>query len=699
MLPQLREDIVVYPGPANFAGEPSWTVHDPARNSFFRIDWLTFEILNRWSFGDPEVIAAQVNAQSPLNVTGEDVSGVARFLTDRELIKSNFAGSAGFLNERLKQRKQSWWQWLMHHYLFIRIPLVRPDAWLTRHVDKVRFLASGLFLKLTIAALVFGLWEAVRQWDEIRSALVDTFTPSGALAYGVTMILVKVAHELGHAFTAKHYGCRVPTMGLAFLVLWPVAYTDTTDTWKLDDRRKRLRVACAGVATELTIAAWATAALPLLPDGPLRTVVFLLATTTWVSAVVVNFNPLMRFDGYFILSDWLDLPNLHDRAFALARWRIRRLLLGMDEPPPESFPPSTQRILIALAVVTWIYRLGLYIGIAVLVYHFTIKLVGILLFVVEMWFFIIGPIAREMKQWWARRDEWRGSRRSKQVAWGLAIILCLFVLPLPAPVGSTAVFSPQQVHVVYAPEAGRLTALPTRPGERFARGEVVATIESPAVSGQQEVALARVEGLRQQVAAAGFDPSLQPQLMSLQAELQAAEADLANNAEQAGRLELRAPFAGRLADVDPDLRPGDWVPKGAPIAVVAGGSRWQVVAYVEAEDAARLKVGDRARFTPQNAKVQPIGLVVDQIDADATRALPSALFAASSGGDVLVRQQEGRLTPERAVYRVRLSAPKAPEKLEGHTWRGKVVIQGDWSSPGWRYLRAAIAVLVRESGF
>lgn len=698
MLPVLREEIVVYPGPTNYAGEPSWTIHDPTRNRFFRIDWLTFEILGRWSLGNPEVIADSVNSQSPLHISQEDVSGVARFLVDRELIQSNFKGSSGFLNERLQQRRQSWWAWLMHHYLFVRIPLVRPDAWLGKHIGKVRFLASAFFVRLTLVALVFGLWETVRQWEQIRSALIDTITPTGAISYALTLGAVKVAHELGHAFTAKHYGCRVPTMGVALLVMMPVAYTDTTDTWKLADKGQRLRVACAGVAVELTIAIWATAMLPFLPDGALRTAVFLLATTTWVSALIVNFNPLMRFDGYFILSDWLDIPNLHDRAFALAKWRIRRTVLGLREPPPETFPPNVGKILVALAVVTWIYRLGLYLGIAFLVYHFAVKLVGILLFCVEMWWFILKPVVNELKTWSARRKEWWGNKRSRAMMLGAGGVLLVLALPLPAPVGATAVLSPSAVHFVYAPEAGQVTAL-RKLGDRLGKGETVVAIDSPSIVSQRSVVAAQVDSLRRQVAGAAVDAEQRSQLLTLQSDLAAAEANLANSAEQAERMELRAPFAGKLVDLDPDLRNGDWVGKGSAIAVVASEGAWRAVAYLDSDEAPRVKVGDKARFVPEGLKGSPVTMVVEQVDPDTTRSLPSAVYAATAGGDVMVRAKDGKMTPEGSIYRVRLKAVKTPDQLIGHSWRGRVVIQGSWSSPGWRYLRTAIAVIVREAGF
>lgn len=697
MLPLLREELVVYPGPANRAGEPSWTVHDPARNRFFRIDWLTFEILDRWSYGDPALIARSVTTLTPLAAEEADVQSVARFLLDNELLTASSGGATSMLAERRRQRRKSWGEWLLHHYLFVRIPLVRPDAWLGRHVGRIAWLAGPLFLRLTLAALLFGLWQIARQWEAFSASFVNTLSVGGLVGYGATLIFVKILHELGHGFVAKHYGCRVPTMGVAFLVLWPVAYTDVTDTWKLADRRQRLRVACAGVATELAIAVWATAAWAVLPEGPIRGAAFLLATTTWLSAIIVNFNPMMRFDGYYILSDWLDIPNLHDRAFAFARWHLRRLVLGVAEAPPEALPRRTRRMLILLAWVTWLYRLVLYVGIAVLVYHFFVKAVGIALFIVEMWWFILRPIASELKLWWARRPEWSANRRARRSMLAALAVVGLLFLPLPLPVTTTAVLSPQRSYRIVAPEAGRVENVPARIGMQLQTGDLVAVLSSPWAASEASLAEARVEGLRAQIAAAAVDASQRDRLLSLQAELQAAEADLGSREERAGRLDLRALHAGRVVDRDPDLAPGEWIARGTPIAIVADERSWQAFAYLDAEQAARVSVGDTARFVAAGGG--SVALRVVGIDRDATRTLPDGLLATTAGGDIAVRVEDAGLVPERSVFRVRLTSTEVPTAHRGHSWRGRLAISGDWSSVGWRYLRAAAALVVREASF
>lgn len=171
------------------------------------------------------------------------------------------------------------------------------------------------------------------------------------------------------------------------------------------------RIALAGVKVELSLAALATLTWSFLPDGPLRTATVLLATTTWLTSLAVNLNPFMRFDGYYLLSDMLRMPNLQEGAFAQARWKMREWLFGWNAPAPEIFAARSHLGLTVYAFGTWLYRLVLYLSIAFLVYHFTIKLAGVLLMAVEVIWFIALPVAREGLLWWrARRNIGLGLR-------------------------------------------------------------------------------------------------------------------------------------------------------------------------------------------------------------------------------------------------------------------------------------------------
>jgi putative peptide zinc metalloprotease protein len=698
-LPALREELRLHPGPFLASGEPSHVLEDPVRNQFFRIDWISFEVLSRWSLGNPDDIALSINGATALELGPGDIADVVSFLRDNQLLRPDPLAAIKPMAARHKRACGTWTTQLLHHYLFFRIPLVKPDRWLNRIAPAFDWAFSATFARLTMLALVLGCVQIWRQWDQFHHTILDTFTPGGLTGYAIALLGVKCAHEMGHALAAKRHGCRVPAMGLAFLVLFPVPYTDTNDVWRLGKRRWRQQVAAAGVATELVIAAWSTLAWALLPDGLLRSVAFALAGTTWIATLLVNASPFMRFDGYFVLSDWLDMPNLHARAFALARWDLRERLFGIGAPPPEHFGAWRRRGLILFAWSVWIYRLLLFFGVALLVYHFFIKMLGIMLFAIEIVWFILRPIGAELRAWQRLMPALRRSRRARVTAMLAGAALILFAVPWPARLHSSAMLRPTDVLTLYAPAHARLAALPSGEGARVKAGDVM--MEFSGLENASRVASleAQVEQLKWQSGAAAFDSEQRARSTVLAEQLVSAQAQLELLRVEAARMRPVAPFDGRLTDVDPELAPGVWVAKNEKLAVLVGGRAHEASAYLDEEEVRRIARGDAARFYPDGLEGPYLRLRVTAIDQDATRTLPSALWAAQYGGSVPAREKGGQWYPERAVYRVTLAPIEAPAALAGKVWRGTVVIAGAPEAPGMRFLRSAATLLRREAGF
>jgi len=698
-LPQVRDEIALHPGPRLADGQPTWTLHDPVRNQFFRIDWQTFAILGNWHLDDPAAVCDAVAQQTPLHPTLDDVQAVAEFLAFNELLQPRHPESARMLAERKSKVRGSLGHRLLHNYLFFRVPLVNPDRWLERLSGLLSPLYSAGFVRLTLLALGVGVLLVYRNWDQFSRTLVDTISWQGLAGYGAALICVKFLHELGHAFTAKRYGCRVPAMGVAFLVMWPVAYTDTNEVWKLVNARQRLAVAAAGVATELVIAVWATLAWALLPEGGAKSIAFVLATVSWITTVAINASPFLRFDGYFIVSDYLDMPNLHSRSFALARWDLRERLFALGEPPPEHFSPRRTTGLILFAWATWIYRLAVFLGIALLVYHFFFKLAGIFLFAVEIAWFIVRPVWGELKVW---RELWPRIKRQPRarftMAWALAFIV-LFLLPWPTRLAASGQLKPLESFVVYAPSGAQVAELPWRDGDPVPQGATLVKLASPDLQLRWERATARIERLRAHAAAAGVDPQQQHNVQVLQQELSAAEAEMANVQADAARYVPVAPYAGVVRDVDPDLQPGTWVKAQERLLTLVRPGPWVVETYLDEDAVRRIKAGDSGRFYPDGLEGPFVPLTVAAVDTDATRALPNGMLSVPAGGSVLTRQQDGALVPERAVYRVTLQTDESPEGLQGHSWRGRVVVHGSWEAPGLAWLRSALTLVWREAGF
>lgn len=698
LLPPLREELALLPGPLLADGQPSHTLHDPVRNQFFQIDWPTFEVLCRWHLGEPAAIAAATSRDTTLQLHDDDVGDVLTFLRDNQLLQPQ-PGAAADYAARLRERRGGFAQWLLHNYLFFRVPLVAPDAWLARWAPRLDFLYSRQFLYLTLIALAWGLIEVYRQWDRFAATLVDTLSWEGFASYGIALAAVKVLHELGHAFTAKRMGCRIPSIGIAFLVLWPVAYTDTNEVWKLTKRNQRLAVVAAGMLTELTIAAWATLAWAVLPDGTPKALAFLLATTTWIASIAVNASPFMRFDGYFLLSDWLEMPNLHARAFALARWDLRERLFALGASAPEHFPVPRRRGLILFAYATWIYRLTVFLGIAALVYAFFIKAVGILLFAVEIVWFVLLPFYRELQAWRTLWPAIRQRARARRSAFIVLLLILLPLLPWPTRIAASGLLRPAEQFIVYAPPHASVAALPVAEGQHVEAGAVLFELSSPDLGGRRQGAHARLESLRWQAAAAPFDNEQRARWQVSQEQLSAAAADVAAVDADAARYQPVAPFAGVLRDVAPDLRAGAWLEKNEVLGRLVADGALTVVTYLDEDAVGLVAVGDAARFYADAPEGPIVRLEVVGIDRDASRTLPEPELATLFGGSVVVREKNEQFYPERPVYRVTLKVIAGADAAALHTWRGRTVIFGDWSVPAWRYVRGALAVLRREAGF
>ncbi|BAE49947.1 HlyD family efflux transporter periplasmic adaptor subunit [Paramagnetospirillum magneticum] len=691
-LPPLREELTIHDGPVGHDGAPTWTLHDPLRNQFYRLTWSAFEALSRWRLGDPEQVAAAVSAETTLRIEAEDVGEVLDFLTRSQLLKPSSPMDVARLLAIHDAHKTGWLTWLLHHYLFFRIPLVRPNQILDVMLPWVGWMGGRAFRLATLIALLAGLFLVGRQWNVFTTTFVDHFSMEGLASFGIALGVAKIIHELGHALVAKSYGLRVPTMGVAFLVLMPVLYTDVNEAWKLTSRRQRLMVGGAGILAELTLAVWATLAWGLLPDGMVRGMAFTLAATTWISSLAINLSPFMRFDGYFLAMDALDMPNLHNRAFALARWHLREVLFRIGEAIPERFPPHIQAAMVGFAWAVWIYRLTLFLGIAALVYHFFIKVVGVILFAVEMGWFVLRPFFVEFGEWRKRAGAIRTTKRSR-ITFGLfAILILLAIVPWNGRVAAPAMLKGKDHVTLYAPSPGILSEIAVATGDTVAVGAILARLDNPDMTLRLHQAERRIGVLKYELEAVGFEDTFRNRAKAIAQELEAVTAERTALLRDQARLTLTAPIAGSVVDLSPMVQTGQWLnPKEPILGLTAGG---QIEAYVAEDDLPRITVGASATFITEGM-AGARAATVTAIDRTAVKALTDPQMTVPYGGSIPARFDNKALAPDVAVYRVRLSV--GGESVSTPL-RGQVHIDGERRSLLGRVLRGAAAVIIREWG-
>ena len=340
-IPILRQDLRLLPGAQDEAGEKSWLLYDPLRHQYFALTKTALLLLkylpNISTLNELKERLAAENAQ----VADYEIEQFVGFLRDNFLSVGSDDAHVERISQAHAQRQHHWLMWLVHNYLFIKIPLIRPDGLLERLLRLLKPLASKPARMAIYAAGIYGLFALIWHWEQFVSTFNYFFNWQGLTYYIAALVGVKIAHELGHALVAKSFGLRVSSMGVALLVLFPVLYTDNTDAWRLTDQRKKLRIVLAGLLVELHIAMLALFSWGILDDGPMKSAAFFLATTSILGSLLVNLSPFMRFDGYYAMADFMGIQNLQPRAFELARWQLRQWLFGLPENAPEPFAPES----------------------------------------------------------------------------------------------------------------------------------------------------------------------------------------------------------------------------------------------------------------------------------------------------------------------------------------------------------------------
>ncbi|MDP3516673.1 MAG: HlyD family efflux transporter periplasmic adaptor subunit [Pseudohongiella sp.] len=698
-LPPLRDELNVFPGAPTLDGAPSWVLQDPVSHKFFRIGWREHEILARWHLGKSDVILKDIKEHSLLDVSASHIDALLKFLSVHSLLQSRGPQAIARLKEQHDKAQKRDITWLIKNYLFVRIPLVRPDQFLSKTLPYVRWMGSRQFLVFTLVCALLGVYLAQRNWNGFLSQFPYFFSLQGLILMGITLSIAKILHELGHAYTCKHFGCRVPSMGVALLVMWPVLYTDATDSWRLTSRRQRLIISAAGMATELALAAFATLLWSFLPDGALRSSLFLLATTTWIVTLFINLNPFMRFDGYYLLSDLLGIPNLQDRAFAIARWRMREALFGFGDDVPEQFSSRTQTLLLIYSYGTWIYRFFLFLGIALLVYFLFFKLLGIFLMFVELVWFIGRPLYTEVKHWLERRPEMSWNKATKRSALLAGLLLALLIFPWQRDIAAPALWQTGQHSHLYSPSPAQIERILLQPGSSVTAGEPIMQLVSPDLDYEIKQGETTLAMLDWQTQFQSVSNQLQERAPIAWQELEVETASQQARLEERNKLTILSPVDGIVRELPAMLSEGEWVAANEWLGIVVAPELAMIEAYVSEAELGRLPADARARFFPDDLSLPAFEVTLLNINTASTRQLSEAYLASTQGGPIAVREDtDAQLVPEQPVYLVR-AAPLEERAAPGQITRGTLHIQGSRESPLQQIWRTVVAVLIRESGF
>jgi len=545
-LPQVRPDLEV--SEQRQAGERVYIVKDPVALRYYRLGDMEYEVFRllkeRMTFSR---LKATMEERFGLEFPDDTLLRLLGMMRRSDFFVARGLSDYKYLFEMKRVRRRAQMKGWLYGFLYLRVPLIDPDRFLNRTIRLVKFFFTPWFLLLWGVLGILALWMvASAGFGNLRSDL-SRLGGWNMLLFLVSIAAVKSLHELAHAYTCKHFGGEVHELGLMLLVLQPVFYTNVTDAWFFPTRRQRLWVTAAGIFFELFIAYIAVIVWKYTDPGLLHNFAFSTMVTCSVSTVVFNANPLLRYDGYYLLSDWLEIPNLRARCFRYISYLVRRYAVGKK----VEFPVSTAReriIYVSYGISSFLYRTMVIVGIIFLLMR-KLPGVGIALavFYVLMQFLVpLGKAVARLVQ--GRRDLPMLKRLAATTGILAALFLLLYMAPWRVKVRSVGVVLPARRTVLRAGTDGFVAEVLVREGEHVEAGEVVARLENRELEARRRVLEGKVRILDKRIAkVTGIDEAARRILL---AQRQGLEEELEGLDEKLNRLEIRSPREGRVARLE-----------------------------------------------------------------------------------------------------------------------------------------------------
>ena len=498
---QVRPDLVIKR--IDYLGVGYWVVKDPAGLKYYRLQQEQYEVLQLLD-GQRSLEQIRDRMLQIMPTVRLQLSDIQHLITDlheKAVVYSNREGQgASLIKKHREERKKKFFNTLKS-LLYLRLPGWDPERTLTMIYPFFKWLYKPIGITL-FCLIVLTSWLLLGiQFDEFRRQLpaFQSFFGWPNLMYlWVVLGAAKIIHEFCHGLSCKHFGGECHEMGVMLLVFSPCLYCDVSDSWMLRNKWARIMIGAAGMYIEVLLSAFAIFVWYFSEQGLLHNLALNMFFVTAITTVIFNANPLMRFDGYYMMSDFLEIPNLRPKADRLLRESFAWYCLGI-ESKPDPFMPETGRVWFVLfAICAGIYRWFIVIAITVFLYTvlkpYGLQSVGATLAVVSVATIMWSMISNLYKMISAPRIEPMSKPKifiTLSVFSGLVLAAVLF--PLPLHVEATLIIEPDDVRHVYVQTPGELVEFNYRPGETVQKGELIARLSSPELEAEIRSLLLKIE--------------------------------------------------------------------------------------------------------------------------------------------------------------------------------------------------------------
>jgi putative peptide zinc metalloprotease protein len=376
-----------------FRGQECYVLNNPFNNQFFRISPDAYDFVAR--LGPKKTLESVWNEcinRSPDSAPGqEDVIQLLIQLYNANLLYFHSRPDTTKFFDRYTQRKQKELQSKLMSILFMRLPLFDPDRILKSLQPLWQLIVSPLGAIIWLVVVGAAGKVFIDNWSEAFNQMQGILAPGNLLLLYAALIIIKAFHEISHAVVCRRFGGEVHTLGVMLLILTPLPYMDATSSWTFRNRWHRMLVSAAGILIEIFFAALAVLAWANTGQGPLHSLLYNIMFIASVSTFLFNANPLLRFDGYYILSDFLDIPNLHNRSKEYLRYLMEKYAFGCHDLYRPVQGVNESIILFVFGILSFIYRIIIFAGIILFIAD-KFLLLGLLMALIGIISWVIVPI-------------------------------------------------------------------------------------------------------------------------------------------------------------------------------------------------------------------------------------------------------------------------------------------------------------------
>ena len=484
---RLRPDLAIEA--QKYEGRTFFVVKDPIGLRYYRLkdnEHFLLQFLDgKHTLEDAQ--KAYEREYRPERLKLEDLEGFAQQLLTAGLAMSDSPKAGKQLFDRRGKRQRQEWLQKFTNILYIKIPIFDPERILQRMLRYVGWIFSGLFFLLSVGLMLAAVLLVATHFETFRSKLPnyhEFFSFKSVVYLWISLAVVKVIHEFGHGLSCKRFGGEVHEMGFLLMCLSPALYCNVSDAWVLPNKWHRIIISAAGIYVELVIAAIATFVWWYTPTQPfINNLALSLMVVCSVSTVVFNANPLMRYDGYYVLADWLEIPNLREKANRYLTNLVLDRCLGIEIPPEEYMELWRKLLFVIFAIVSYIYRWVVTFSILYFFYSFLrphkLEVVGNALTLAAIGSMTIWPLYRLGRNI-HRRGRLPDMKRGRvmvttAVVLAVLVVVCFVPVPISRLRGPGLVQAhPDATSQVVLRRTAILTELKVLPGDRVTRGMTLA---------------------------------------------------------------------------------------------------------------------------------------------------------------------------------------------------------------------------------